>query len=528
MEIPESKNSIVSQDTISSNETDIRAPKYINWIYNLDRWGVEVRGIERVSEQERIELGQKIPTWHLFIQTLGLWWSACGGLTTMSSFFLPTLLFGLNLRDAMISGLIGMIIGCLVPAYSSTMGPKSGCRQMVTARFLFGQWGVKFVALICIVGGIGWSVVNCVLGGQMLLAINHNISLAVGIVVIAIISLIVAVFGIKVLLKFQTVFSIPIFIASILFYVVVCQKANYIGESNKLINDAGYSKVTFRGNWLSYFSLCYSVIATWGSGAADYYILYPASTPSYQIFLITFLGIAVPSTFVAIAGTICGNVALSYKPWNDAYNEFGVGGLIVGTFSHWGKFGKFVAVLLYISLICNNIMNTYSVAFEFQLVDLRLTYVPRWIWATIVTIIYLVLSVCGRNHFLTILSNFLPMLGYWITMYIALLLEENFIFRSTFKVRKLHEHEFDGDYKQMYNWTNWNNPKGRTLGLAACFAFLCGCAGAIIGMNQVYYKGPIARKVGEYGADLGMWISFGFTAITYPVFRYIELRLLKK
>ena len=77
---------------------------------------------------------------------------------------------------------------------------------MVTARFLFGQW-VKFVALICIVGGIGWSVVNCVLGGQMLLAINHNISLAVGIVVIAIISLIVAVFGIKVLLKFQTVFQ---------------------------------------------------------------------------------------------------------------------------------------------------------------------------------------------------------------------------------------------------------------------------------------------------------------------------------
>ena len=45
------------------------------------------------------------------------------------------------------------------------------------------------------------------IGGQMLLAINHNISLAVGIVVIAIISLIVAVFGIKVLLKFQTVFQ---------------------------------------------------------------------------------------------------------------------------------------------------------------------------------------------------------------------------------------------------------------------------------------------------------------------------------
>ena len=83
--------------------------------------------------------------------------------------FLPTLLFGLNLRDAMISGLIGMIIGCLVPAYSSTMGPKSGCRQMVTARFLFGQWGqVCGINLYCwrywMVSGqlcIGWTNAPC-------------------------------------------------------------------------------------------------------------------------------------------------------------------------------------------------------------------------------------------------------------------------------------------------------------------------------------------------------------------------------
>ena len=56
-------------------------------------------------------------------------------------------------------------------------------------------------------------------------------------------------------------------------------------------------------------------------------------------------------------------------------------------------------------------------------------------------------------------------------MYIALLLEENFIFRSTFKVRKLHEHEFDGDYKQMYNWTNWNNPMVEHWGLQLVLHF---------------------------------------------------------
>ena len=192
-----------------------------------------------------------------------------------------------------------------------------------------------------------------------------------------------------------------------MFYVVVCQKANYIGESNKLINDAGYSKVTFRviGSVIFLF-----VIQSQLLGVVEPLIIIYCTlqVPFISNILNYIFGYCRAIDICRNSRTICGNVALSYKPWNDAYNEFGVGGLIVGTFSHWGKFGKFVAVLLYISLICNNIMNTYSVAFEFQLVDLRLTYVPRWIWATIVTIIYLVLSVCGRNHFLTILSNFYP------------------------------------------------------------------------------------------------------------------------
>jgi NCS1 nucleoside transporter family len=331
-----------------------------------------------------------------------------------------------------------------------------------------------------------------------------------------------------VLLKFQTVLSIPIFVATILFYVVVCQKIEYVSQSNQMIKEEGNSAVTTRGNWLSYFAVCYSITLTWLGGAGDYYVMYPACTPSYKIFLVTFFGIAVPTVFVGVVGTICGNIALSYPPWNEAYNTYGVGGLIVETFSAWGGFGKFVVVILYISLICNNIMNTYSSAFDFQLIDPRLIYVPRWIWATLVAIIYFVLSVVGRNHFLEILTNFLPMLGYWISIYIALLLEENLFFRSSIERKMLHEKEFDGSYEELYNWVNWNNPKGRTMGMAACLAFLCGVAGAVVGMNQVYYRGPIADKVGEYGADLGMWLSFGFTAIAYPGLRYLELKKFRR
>ncbi|KAI5957235.1 hypothetical protein KGF54_000163 [Candida jiufengensis] len=530
----EKLDSIHTDESFNSSLSDEfnyqkRAPRFIKWIYQLDNFGIETRGIERVSAEERSAKAKSTSTTYQLIQVIGLWFAACGGLTSMSSFFLPTLLFNLNLKNSLVSGIIAMLIGCLVPAYSSTMGPKSGCRQMVTARFLFGTYGVVVVSLLAITGGVGWSIVNCVLGGQMLVAINSNISLAVGIVVIAVVSLVVAVFGIKVLLKFQTILAIPIFIACILFYVVVCNKIGYVHDSNEIVNQLGLDSLTIRGTWLSFWTIAYSSTSSWASGASDYYILFPENTPSGTVFMVTFFGIAIPTTFVAVIGTICGNIALSYKPWNDAYTNMGVGGLIVETFQPWGKFGKFVAVLLYLSLICNNIMNTYSIAFEFQLIDKHLVFVPRWIWATIVSAIYIVLSLVGRDKFSEILSNLLPMLGYWISMYIVLLLEENLLFRSTIKIKKLHEKEFDDDdMDKLYNWKNWNVPKGRTLGIACCISFCCGVAGAVLGMNQVYFIGPLAKLIGSQGGDIGIWLAAGFTGITYPSLRYLELKYFKR
>lgn len=501
-------------------------PKWLAWAYELDKFGVEQRGIERVDPEERRQEA-KSSHWTRFLHVLGLWTAACGGLTSMSSFFLPTILFNLDMRDSLVSGLIGMIFGCLVPAYCATMGPKSGCRQMVGARLLFGQWGVKVVAVICIVGGVGWSVVNCVVGGQVLAAVaNGKIPLAAGIILCAGVLLIVAVFGIRVLLRFQTILSIPVTIAALLFYIVVCKKSLWIHETNEIIHDMGITTKTVQGNWLSFFTIAYSVTATWGSGASDYYILFPEEALLWMVFLVTFLGIALPTTFVAVSGTLAGTIAYSYQPWNDAYNETGIGGIIDAAFQPWGNFGKFVTVVLYFSLICNNIMNTYSVAFEFQLIDTKLARIPRWCWALLVTVIYLVLSLVGRNEFATIISNFLPMLGYWISMYITLLLEENLLFRSTDAGKRLHRKEFvdPKSWMYLYNWDNWDKPKNITMGIAASLAFCCGVIGAVAGMNQVYWQGWIARKIGDHGGDIGFWLCGAFTGVTYPILRYFELK----
>lgn len=538
---------------MASNDASVgkkfEPPRYVAWMYAVDRIGVEGRGIERVEPEERANNA----TIKQFISVIGLWFAGCGGITTMSSFFLPTIWYGLNMKQSLLAGLIGMNLGCLVPAYCSVMGPKSGCRQMVTARFLFGHWGVKFVSLIVILGGIGWSVVNCVVGGQMLQAVSGNkVSLALGIVIVFLGSLVVGVFGIRVLLRFQGVVAIPTNIAILLYYIVVCKRANWIPETNKMAAALNYDSLTVTGHWLSFFTIAYSCTATWGSCASDYYILFPATTSSHKVFWITFFGIAVPSNFAAVVGLIAGAISYSYEPWTDAYNTFGIGGLINVAFVPWGGFGKFVVVVLYISVICNTLMNTYSAAFEIQLITTKFAIVPRWIWATFISVIYLVLSLAGKEHLSTVIGNVLPMLGYWITIYITLLLEENFFFRNKV-TRKLHFKEFEGqiddgeldselqkeasaityarsvssdesNFTQLYNWNNWDQPSKITVGFAAALSFVAGAVGAAMGMDQVYYIGPIAKKIGDNGGDIGMWLCAAFSGVVYPVLRYFELK----
>ena len=217
----------------------------------------------------------------------------------------------------------------------------------------------------------------------------------------------------------ETYLSIPVWLMFILLYISSSDKYHYIDDFKSPIPD----RLTLKGNWLSFFSLCYSITATWGSITADYYILFPEDTSKFQVFMLTFLGTVVPTLFVGVLGLCLSTVAATYEPWNDDYNKYGMGGLLHAGFKRWNGFGKFCVVVLLLSLISNNIINTYSAAFSVQLASVKAAKVPRWFWSIVCMIICLVCALVGRNHFSTILGNFLPMIGYWISMYFILLLD---------------------------------------------------------------------------------------------------------
>jgi purine-cytosine permease-like protein len=88
------------------------------------------------------------------------------------------------------------------------------------------------------------------------------------------------------------------------------------------------------------------------------------------------------------------------------------------------------------------------------------------LWTFAGVIVYVVAAVAGRDHFSTILNNFLLCMGYWFTPFFVVIFSEHLVFR-----------------RQVYDLENWANRKALPLGIAAFFSFACGVVMAIMGMR---------------------------------------------
>lgn len=479
--------------------------KFMRFSNKLDSFGVELRGIHRTLPEER-----RKPTFKMYLQMVLLWASGCGGLSSISGTFLGPLLFGLSFKDSISSTLSGIFLGCLIAAYGATMGPRSGLRQMVGARFQFGWWPAKVLAFFNVITLLGWSVINCVFGGQILAAVsNEKVPIEVGITIITVISIVIAIFGIRYVQYAESLCAIPVNIAFVLLYVCAGSRFDTttpsVGDSPTVI-----------ANWLSNFSSCVGITATWIAITSDYYVEFPEDVASWKIFSLTTLSIFIPTAFVGTLGVGIASAAVTDPVWGAAYESLGNGGLLNAAFSRWNGGGKFLLVVLYISLVTNNILNTYSIALSMQVWGRFFTKVPRYILAFSDAIVYFVLAMAGRNELSHILSSFLPMITYWVMIYFAILTEENLLFRR----RNLP------GLNDAYDWSLWNDKLRIPAWYPAAFvSYLCGIAGAVIGMYQTYYVGPIAAKLGEYGGDIGIFLAFGFTALVYPVLRALEIKI---
>jgi purine-cytosine permease-like protein len=261
-------------------------------------------------------------------------------------------------------------------------------------------------------------------------------------------------------------------------------------------------------NRLSFFSLSLSVPVSWAAASSDFYVYYPENTPKWKTFLMTLMGLTFSFTFVNLLGVGLASGMSSNESWNEAY-AVSSGALILAGYGGLAGFGKLCGVVVALGVIANNIPGTYSAALGFQMLGRYPKAVPRYWWTCVVVGIYFVCALVGRDHLFIIFQNFLALMGYWVTVFISIVLEEHVLFK----------------WNTGFDWTAWEDKKRLPIGYAALTAFLIGWAGCIISMYQVYFVGPIAVLVGAAGADLGIWVGCGFALVTYPPLRMLELKI---
>ncbi|KAF1846145.1 uncharacterized protein K460DRAFT_339104 [Cucurbitaria berberidis CBS 394.84] len=464
----------------------------------LVSYNLEARGIQRVELDERQDLRLLG-----YSQVAIMWFSVNLAANNITLGMLGPAVFALGFVDACLLSIFGSFVGCLVIAYIATFGPKSGNRTMIFSRYIMGWWPSKIVVVLNIIVLLGYAMIDCVVAGQILSAVSGgSMSVVVGIIIIAIIAWVITTFGYQIFHYYERWAWLPQ-------VIVLCILAGVAGPHFN-ISSASHgddNPDTTIGTRISFFGLTLAAAITYGGGAADYFVYYPEHASSWKIFSMTMIGLMCSFTFAFVLGVGLGCGMLANADWEAAF-AVSQGALIVEAYKPLGAFGSFCGVVVALGLVANLIVPTYSSGIDAQILGRWAGAVPRVVWNTVGVVIYTVCALAGREHLAVIFTNFTSLMGYWVSVWIAITLEEHFIFRR----------------KTGFNWEVWNQKKKLPLGIAAFVAFVVGWVGAIMCMAQAWYIGPIAKQVGTQGADMGNFVGFAWAALVYFPLRMWELK----
>ena len=365
----------------------------------LDRkLGVESQAIDRKRAEDRQPV-----SWHSQLNMALLWASGTMNISCFATGFIGWE-FGLSLKQSILIIIFSSLLGGAISGFCATMGPATGLRQMSISRYSMGWYPNKIVAALNTIQQLGWSAVGCITGGLALTAVSDGtVSIAVGIIIIAVVSLAISFVGLRAILVYE---KYAWFIYLVIFMIIFGETGKY--ADNK--TPASATGSTLSGLVLSLIAIVYGSSASWTTIASDYYAHYPANINRTKVFLMTTFGIAIPTSIGMVAGAVVASSLNNQTHWADVYNHQGLGFLIQDMLYPRG-FAKFLLVLLVLSGINMNILNTYSAAISCQQFARPFARVPRFIWTILCFAVIVALALAGRNKLLTYLENFLALLG---------------------------------------------------------------------------------------------------------------------
>ncbi|EDR02133.1 cytosine-purine permease [Laccaria bicolor S238N-H82] len=481
------------------------SPLYADrWTRKLLSYGVESRGIQPAPVEERTDTH--------FSKIFFLWFSWNVNILTFSAgtlgpaIFGPCYLwallslgpaiFGLGLRDSCLTILFFNIICCAPPAYLATWGPKLGMRQMVISRYSFGYYGIIIPSILNLVNMFGFSILNCILGGQALASAgNGNLSWTLGIVVIAIISLLVSFCGYEVLNWYEKMSWVPVLITFII----------ALGVGGKHLSNPPQAEAATAACVLGFAGTLAGFAITFSSLSSDFTTYYRPDVSGWKIFEYSFAGLLLHIVTLQCLGAAVVIASPSIPAWEQGYAGGNIGGLLEAMVRPTGGFGKFLAVLLSLSVAGNIAATFYSISLNIQIFIPPLVVVPRYVFSLVATAIVIPISIVGAHRFYDTITNFLGLIGYWASAFIAIIILEHLVIRH--------------DNPAEYDLDDWDAPRRLPSGIAALAAGIASFGLVIPCMSQVWFTGQSPKRRGI----LALRLRLG--SVQYYTFLFVCLRL---
>lgn len=406
------------------------------------------------------------------ISTFYLWFASNLTIADFALGFIPISL-GMSIADSFFALLIGNVLGGVLLALMSSMGPSAGLPQMVIGMKSMGRIPGRILSVLQWSNTGGWLTVNIVIASFALTTafsgINYIVSIALSVVVVAI----AAFLGGKAIHRFERIMS---FVLGIMFAFLTVFSLTRMSAINSYSPSPVISTYAAFGITIA---VSFSYLMSWSPYASDYSRYISSRGSLRKVFAYTFIGGAVASFWLEAAGVLV--AIISGSPAGNPAGDL---------FSILGRFGIIGMVALFLGGLSANSLNLYSNSVSLKAAGVKM---KRTNLVIIVSLIVFIVSIVGYERFYNFYETFLLILDYWITPWIGVVAADFFIVNR----RK----------KLVLSSILRVNRRG-------VIAYVAGIIISIPFMAPpVNFIGPVAKLLG--GVDISYFVSLIVTVLIY-------------
>jgi len=390
----------------------------------------------------------------------------------------------LGLLETIAVIVIGNLIGCAIFAAFTVMGHKTGVNQMVLCRSAFGRRGAYLPSALMFVMTLGWIGVNTYFPVKIAVAILGQFGIGdtwvtnlVVCTVVMVLQVLIGLYGFYAIRTFEK-YTVPI-------TAVIMVLMSILAWSRPGVVNWGLTTSLPPGAHLAMLSLLMTAIGvgwgiSWVTWASDYSRFVPRSVSSASVFWHSYVGMFVPTVWLAILGATLASVTQDTDPAKMVSAVFG------------GFMSLLVLLMVLHGPIATNILNVYSAALAALSMGVRLSRTAMALIAGIVGYVVTIYFVF-QPSFAKAFDNWMISLLLWMSPWAGVVLTDFYIKRrGHIDVDELYR----DPERSVYGDINWAGIIAFVVGLIAGWSVEDGLVPAL--------QGPISTKL-LGGADLS-WL----------------------